>query len=107
MTNRKKKTQNRKTALRELTTVAFAEDMELAKQYKQMLNENEIPVVIKSQADSAPNFPGIAVMVPEDHLDEAHVLIESESSNETFYDMVYKDDQYEEPDEDVFDDDFE
>ena len=107
MANRKKKPQNRKTALQELTTVAFAEDTELAKQYKQMLNENEIPVVIKPRADSEPTFPGIAVMVPEEYLDEAHVLIEAESSNETFYDVVYRDDESEEADEDIFEGDFE
>ena len=76
--------------MKEFVTVAFAEDMDLAKQYKKLLTDDDIPVVIKSQSESTSGFPGIAVMVPEDHLDEAHVLIESQGTYTDFYEMAFQ-----------------
>ena len=96
---------NGQVSLKEFVTVAFAEDLDLAKQYKKLLNDNNIPSAIKTQSESSSSFPGIAVMVPEDFLDEAHVLIESEGSYNDFYDMVFHDQDYDEFD-DEYDDDF-
>ncbi len=77
----------------DLVTVAFAEDMDLAKQYKEMLAEHEIPVAIKRQPEMAQNgFSDIAILVPESLLDEAHSLISEESSYDDFFDMVFGDD---------------
>ena len=112
MTIHRKKKQNVRIPLKEFVTVAFAEDMDLAKQYKKLLNDDDIPVAIKSQPDSSASSPGIAVMVPEDHLDEAHVLIESQGSYNDFYEMVFKEDGYDSDsdddnlDDDVYDEDF-
>jgi hypothetical protein len=91
MTKQRKKSQQSSTSLHEFVTVAFAEDMELAKQYKKILNESDIPVMIRDTHEST-HAPGIAVMVSEDNLDEAHVLIESQSSHESFYDLELGDD---------------
>ena len=91
MAKQRKKSQQSSTSLHEFVTVAFAEDMELAKQYKKILNESDIPVIIRDTHESA-HAPGIAVMVSEDHLDEAHVIIESQSSHESFYDLELGDD---------------
>lgn len=101
MANRRKKKPSRQAALKEFVTVAFAEDMELAQQYKKLLNEGGIPAAIRTQPDAATGFPGIAVMVPEDYLDEAHVLIESQGAYSEFYDMVFEDQ------DDFGDDDYE
>jgi len=90
MANSRNKKRNTRTPLKEFVTVAFAEDMELAKQYKKMLIDDDIPTVIKAQPESSSGFPGIAVMVPEDHLDEAHVLIESQGAYTDFYDMAFQ-----------------
>lgn len=92
MVNRRKRKETRQNSLKEFVTVAFAEDMELAKQYKKLLNDGDIPAAVKPQPDAASGFPGIAVMVPEDHIDEAHVLIESQGAYNDFYDMVFRDD---------------
>ena len=89
MSRRKKKNQGQ-TSLKEFITVAFAEDMDLAKQYKQMLCDEDIPVAIKESCDTATHFSGVAVMVPEDYLDEAHLLIESHSSYD-FYESAFSD----------------
>ena len=91
MAKQRKKSQQSSTSLHEFVTVAFAEDMELAKQYKKILNESDIPVMIRDTHEST-HAPGIAVMVSEDNLDEAHVLIESQSSHESFYDLELGDD---------------
>lgn len=107
MANRHRKKQESQASLKEFVTVAFAEDMELAKEYKQLLNEGDIPAVIKTQQDAGSGFPGIAVMVSEDHLDEAHVLIESQGAYNDFYDMVFHDgdDEFVSEDDDGYDDD--
>ena len=93
MVERSKQKQGTKTSMNDLVTVAFAEDMELAKQYKEMLKESEIQAVIKSPVDSS-SFPGIAVMVSENNLDEAHVLIESQGSSDSFFDLAFNEDSY-------------
>ncbi len=102
-----KKQQQSQTSLKEFVTVAFAEDVELAKQYKKLLNDNNIPAAIKPQPDNSGKFPGVAVMVPEDNLDEAHILIESEGSYNDFYDMVFHDqDQDDLENDSEYDEDF-
>jgi hypothetical protein len=103
--NSKKKTQSSNTALKELVTVAFAEDVELATQYKQLLNDNDIPAAVKSRPDQDTAYQGIAVMVPEDYLDEAHVIIESQSSIGDFYDLAFEDDNYDDTDKGFYDSD--
>jgi len=102
MANRKKKSQSSTTALKELVTVAFAEDKDLAAQYKQLLNDNDIPAAIKTRGAGETGYDGIAVMVPEDYLDEAHVIIEAQSCVGDFYDMAFGDDDYADPDEDFY-----
>ena len=106
MTSRRKKKQSGQTSLKEFVTVAYAEDIELAKQYKKMLKADGIPVALKSQGESSGHFPGIAVMVPEEHLDEAHVLIESHSAYDDFYETAFNDDPYENYDDGMYEDEF-
>ena len=107
MASNRKKKQSARTSLKEFVTVAFAEDMELAKDYKKLLNDENIPVVIKDQPDSSSGFHGITVLVPEEHLDEAHVLIESQGVYTDFYDMVFGDNNFKNGnmDEDILNED--
>lgn len=101
MATRKKRQTTSGATLKEFVTVAFAEDQDLAKQYKKLLNDSEIPAAIKTQPNPNTTFPGVAVMVPEDHLDEAHQLIESQGSNDSFYDLAFDDSGYDEDDFDA------
>lgn len=79
-------------AIKDFVTVAFAEDMDLAKEYKQLLAEHEISAVIKRQPEMAQNgFSDIAILVPESLLDEAHELISEEASYDDFFDMLFED----------------
>ena len=43
-------------------------------------------------------------MVPEDHLDEAHVVIESQDAYEDFYDLALEDEYAGEFENDLFED---
>ena len=89
MADRSEKNGGSRISLREFATVAFAEDIDLAEQYKKLLGDNDIPAAIKTQPGSSAAFPGIAVMVPEDYLDEAHVIIESDGVCDDFFDAVF------------------
>ncbi len=93
--------------MQDLATVASDADMDIARQYKKILTENDIPVAIKIQRDT-PTFNSVAVMVPEDFLDEAHMLIESQSSHDSFYDLSFNDDNIDHLDDPIDDinDDF-
>lgn len=105
MPNRKKKKRQNGVAVKEMVTVAFAEDMDLAKQYKELLNQNDIPAGIRSKHDSSLSYQGIAVVVPEECLDEAHVIIESHGNMGDFYDIAFQEDEYSDSRGDTFDDD--
>lgn len=87
--NKRKGSKNSKLSVEELVTVAFAEDLELARQNKQLLEENGITAVIKESEESENNQ--IAVMVREEDLDQAHALIASHASFEEFFDVFFGD----------------
>jgi len=46
------------------------------------------------------------VMVPEDYLDEAHVIIESQNAYDDFYDFALEDQEEEDFDSQLFEDEF-
>lgn len=90
MANRKKSTS--RTALKGLVTIAFAEDADLAKQYKQLLIDNNIPAAVKIRGFEESGIKGVPVMVPEDYIDEAHSIIEAHNSMDDFYNDAFGDD---------------
>ena len=79
--------QRRKGSVKELVTIAYAEDYELAKHYKDILNDNGIFTEIKRQSKDCPGYPHVAVMVPEDLIDDACSLITEQMS---LYDNIFK-----------------
>ncbi len=79
-----------RAAVQEFVTVAFAEDLDLARQHKKMLDENGIRAVIKQPENVPGGSPGIAVLVSEDDLDQAHALIASQASFEEFFDVFFQ-----------------
>jgi hypothetical protein len=107
MAKRARKTEKSQTNVQELVMVAFAEDWEQAKDYETLLKSNDIPVIIKEQDESDQSeAKGIAVMVPEEFLDEAHVVIESQDAYDDFYDFALEDEDEGDFDSDIFSDDF-
>jgi len=105
MAKRPKKSQKSQTNLQELVIVTFAEDMEQAKEYETLLEANGIPATIKEQSEESADSKGIAVMVPEDYLDEAHVIIESQDAYDDFYDFALEDEDEGDFDSGLFEND--
>ena len=90
--HRKDKVSCKSVDVKEFVTVAFAEDMELARQYQQLLEDNEIDARIKRQPEMAESgFSDIAILVSENALDEAHALISEKASYNDFFEMVFDD----------------
>jgi hypothetical protein len=92
--------------LKDMVVVACVDDLEQAREYETLLRLNDIPAVIKEQLDPTAANGGIALMVPEDFLDEAHVVIESQDAYDDFYDFALEEEDDTEFDADVFDDEF-
>ena len=101
MAKRSKKNQKSHANLEGYVVVAFAEDMDQAEEYKTLLEANDIPAMISEHTDSTIDASEIAVMVSEEFLDEAHVVIESQHAYDDFYDFAMDED-----DESDFDGDF-
>ena len=106
MTRRPKKNQKSQAKLQDLVVVTFAEGLEQAKDYETLLKNNDIPAMIREQHEQSASDKSIAVMVPEDFLDEAHVVIESQDAYDDFYDFALEDEDSGDFDSDLFEDDF-
>lgn len=102
MGRKSSKAEHKTVPTQELVTVAFAEDVDLAREYKQLLEENEIPALIKKHKGmSESGFSDIAIMVPEEMLDEAYALISEKASYDDFFEGAF----HNEPDYDEISDD--
>jgi len=106
MAKRPKKTQKSQAKLQDFVIVTSAEDLEQAKDHETLLKNNDIPAVIKQQDEESADTSGFAVMVPEECLDEAHVVIESQDAYDDFYDFALEDEDEGDFDTDLFEDDF-
>ena len=81
------------TKVRDLVVVAFLDDMDQAREYETLLRLNDIPAVIKEQLDPSDDGKTVAIMVPEDYLDEAHVVIESQDAYDDLCDFTMDEDE--------------
>ena len=88
MAKRSKKTPKTQSNLEGLVVAALTKDMEQAREYETLLKVNDIPVTIIEQDEQPTETKDIAVMVPEECLDEAHVIIESQDAYDDFYDFA-------------------
>ena len=93
MAKRSRKNQEIQHKLEDMVVVTFTQDLEQAKDYETLLKNNDIPAMIKEQNEQSEESRGIAIMVPEDYLDEAHVVIESQDAYDDFYDFTVEDDE--------------
>lgn len=108
MTKRSKKIEKpQATKIKELTVATSAQDLEQANEYKTLLETNHIHAVIKEQTDSEEDqTTSILIMVPEESIDEAHVIIESQNAYEDFYDLASEEENDYDLDNGFFDDEF-
>ena len=106
MAKRSRKSHNTQAKLHGYVVVTFADDIDQARDYESLLKSNDIPVEVTEQTDQMGNCE-IAVMVPDEFLDESHVIIESQDAYDDFYDLALDEDEDElDFDSDVFEDDF-
>ncbi len=104
MAKRSRKSHDAQAELHGYVVVTFADDIDQAKNYESLLKASDIPVEVTEQADQMGNRE-IAVMVPDEFLDEAHVIIESQDAYDDFYDFAVDEDEDEDDfDSDIFDD---
>ncbi len=105
MPRRSKKTENGQTNVQDFVMVSFVEDFEQAKDKEALLKSNDIPATIKQQEDESTSVSGYAVMVPEECIDEANVVVESQDAYDDFYDYAL-DDEDDEFDSEFVDEEF-
>ncbi|MQY62588.1 hypothetical protein GH146_04830 [archaeon] len=106
MAKRFKKGQRSQAKLQGYVVVTFADDLEQAREYKSLLEANDVAAIINEQQEQSLGSKEIAVMVPEDFLDEAHVIIESQQDYDDFYNYALEDEDDSDFDEELFEDDF-
>ena len=106
MAKRSKKPHKSEVNLEGYVVVAFAEDMDQAKEYKSLLEASDITAIIREQGEQVIGSPEIAVMVSEEYIDEAHVVIESQHAYDDFYDFAMEGEDESDFDGDFLDDDF-
>ncbi len=104
MSKRSKKGHKSNAKLEGYVVVAFSEDMDQAREYKTLLESNDIPATIVEQNEHAVGSREIAVMVSEEFLDEAHVIVESQHAYDDFYDLSMEDEDEMDFDSDFYDD---
>lgn len=106
MTKRMDNNGSGQAKVKDLVVVTLLGDAEQAREYETLLRLNDIPAAVKEQFDPSGENKGFAIMVPEDFLDEAHVVIESQDAYDDFYDLALDDEDEVDFDADMFDDDF-
>jgi len=106
MTKRSKKGPKSQAKLEGYVVVAFAEDKEQAAEFKTILEANEISATIAEPEAHEIGSKEIAVMVREEFLDEAHVIIESQHAYDDFYDLALEDEEEGDFDDGFLEDDF-
>jgi len=95
------------TDIKDLVTVTVVSDAEEAKDIEILLKNDDIPVMIKQvEKEKSNGKSGYAIMVPEEYLDEAHVIIESQDAYEDFYDFALEQEYDDDYDDDVFEEEF-
>ncbi len=105
MAKRSQKAEKSKPSTQEFVILTFVGDLEQTKEYESLLKSNEIPVVIQEQNVDSTDVNGFALLVPEESLDEAHVVIEYQDAYDDFYDFASEEEDAD-FDTDFFDDDF-
>jgi hypothetical protein len=105
MNKHPKKSNKGNTKVKEYVVVAFVDDVEQAKEYETLLRLNDIPAVIREQLDGGADGKAVAVMVPEDFLDEAHVVIESQDAYDDLCDYTMEEEDDLDFESDLLDDD--
>jgi len=106
MAKRSKKTQKTQANPQGFVVAALTKDAEQAREYETLLKVNDIPAIINEPEEQSTGVQDIAVMVPEESIDEAHVIIESQDAYDDFYDFALEDEEEGDFDNGLFENDF-
>ncbi len=106
MAKRSKKGHRSQAKMQGYVVVTLAENLEQAREYKTLLEVNDVSAIINEQEDQSLDSKEIAVMVPEEFLDEAHVIIESQNAYDDFYDYSLEEEENDDFDDELFEEDF-
>lgn len=90
--------------VKDLVVLASLSDVDQAREYETILRLNDIPAVVKEHVGPGGEDKGVDVLVPEEYLDEAHVVIESQDAYDDFYDYALDDEDDLDFDPDYLDD---
>ncbi len=85
------KDNQQKSTTEDYVTVAIADDVELANQYRDILLRHNIPAITATQKSYSQTVIGTAVMVPEIWEDQAQKIIESWQDFDSFLDDAFND----------------
>lgn len=91
MNDDEKNSDNQRAALEDYVTVAIAEDIDMANEYRDILAGHDIPAVTATQRSYSSAVLGTAVMVPEYYLEQAQEIIESQQNFDHFLDDAFND----------------
>jgi hypothetical protein len=97
-------TRGRGRGTQELVVVATASTMDEAKESETLLKNNDIPAIVKQRPNEFGEGTHYAVYVPDDMVDEAHVVIESQDAYDDFYDLGLNDDSEDDLEGEIFED---
>ena len=106
MAKRSQKVPKPQVKTNEYVAIAYVEDIDEAKNYESLLKASDIPAIIKEQNEQTMDMKNIVVMVPEDFIDEAHVVIESQDAYDDFYDFALEDNEGDDFDADFLEESF-
>ena len=95
------KQNNVKTKPNEYVALVCVDSVEEAQEYEIALQNDGIPVVVNEDVEPSMGASKVAVMVPEEYVDEAHVIIEAQDAYDDFYNFE-DDDEDDDPDMDYF-----
>ncbi len=92
--SRKTKTTRPQNKQKDFVVVTCVDDIEQAKEYEALLRASDIPAVTKKQNDHEyDESKPFAILVPENYLDEAYTVIESQYAYDDFYDLSLDEDE--------------
>jgi hypothetical protein len=95
---------NHSRGTQELVIVATSSTMAEAKEYETLLKNNDIPAMVKERPNEFGEGIHYAVYVPDDTVDEAHVVIESQDAYDDFYDFGLDEENEDDLEGDIFED---
>ncbi len=95
---------NHSRGTQELVVVATSSSLDEAKDCETLLKNNDIPAMVKERPNEFGEGFHYAVYVPDDMVDEAHVVIESQDAYDDFYDFGLDEENEDDLEGDIFED---